>query len=85
MDFRILGPPAPGKLDDALAPWRGPALADFVYESWRPVEAGREGDLYRIVSPAPEGERWAFDTGSLVRCEQFQFPDRPALVAVKAA
>ena len=36
MDFGILGRPPPGKLDHAVALWLRPALADFVYESWRP-------------------------------------------------
>jgi DNA-binding SARP family transcriptional activator len=32
-------------LDEALSLWRGAALADFVYESWAAVEAGRLEEL----------------------------------------
>jgi hypothetical protein len=52
---------------------------------WRPIDAQREGIFYRIVGSIPETERWAFGSGSLVRCEQRELSDGPALVAVEAA
>jgi hypothetical protein len=48
------------------------------------VEAQREGDLYRIVGVVPETEKWAFSPGSLVRCEQRELLEGPALVAMEA-
>jgi hypothetical protein len=51
----------------------------------QPVEAEREGDFYRISGPVPETEKWAFDPGSLVRCEQRELSGAPALVAVEDA
>jgi DNA-binding SARP family transcriptional activator/DNA-binding beta-propeller fold protein YncE len=34
-----------GRFADALAVWRGPALADFAYESWAQAEIGRLDEL----------------------------------------
>jgi hypothetical protein len=33
------------------------------------------GNLYRIVSEQPEGERWEFSTGDKVRCIRRRFDD----------
>jgi len=60
------------------------ALLDEGVDVWRPVEAQREGDLYRIVGVVPETEKWVFSPGSLVRCEQRELSEGPALVAVEA-
>ena len=44
-------------------------LLDEGIECWRPVEAEHvEGDRYRIIETPPDGERWAFPSGSVVRC-----------------
>ena len=61
-----------------------PLLGEAV-DVWRPVDAEREGEFYRITGSAPEAEEWAFASGSLVRCEQRELSDGPALVAVEAA
>jgi hypothetical protein len=61
------------------------ALLEEGVDVWRPVEAEREGEFFRIVSSRPDTERWAFPSGSLVRCEQRDLADGPALVAVEAA
>ncbi len=49
-------------------------LLDEGTEVWRPVEAERvrEG-VFRIIGREPEGERWQFASGSLVRCRQRTF------------
>jgi hypothetical protein len=60
------------------------ALLDEGVDVWRPVEAQREGNFYRIVGSVPEPEKWAFDPGSLVRCEQRELSEGPTLVAVEA-
>jgi hypothetical protein len=60
------------------------ALLNEDVDVWRPVEAEREGAFYRIISSMPEGEEWAFDRGSLVRCEQRELSEGPTLVAVEA-
>ena len=60
------------------------ALLDEDVEVWRPVEASREGEFYRIGGSVPEDERWTFTPGSLVRCEQRELSEGPALVAVEA-
>jgi hypothetical protein len=60
------------------------ALLDEGIDVWRPVEAQPEGEFYRIVGSVPEDEKWAFDPGSLVRCEPREFADGSGLVAVEA-
>jgi len=60
------------------------ALLDERTDVWRPVEAQREGTFYRIVGPVPDEEKWAFDPGSLVRCELRVFADGQGLVAVES-
>ncbi len=56
---------------------------------WRPVEALHIGDdVYEIVSvnANPEGQQWAFDTGTRVRVEEHTFmDDRKGLVAKQEA
>ena len=49
-------------------------LLDEGTEVWRPAEAEqvREG-VFRIIAREPEGERWQFGSGSLVRCRQRTF------------
>jgi len=59
------------------------ALLNEDVDVWRPVAAEREGDFYRIVGSMPETEEWAFEPGSLVRCEQRQLSEGLALVAVE--
>jgi hypothetical protein len=61
-----------------------PLLGENV-DVWRPVDAEREGDFYRITGSVPEAEEWAFHPGSLVRCEQRELSGGPALIAVEAA
>jgi hypothetical protein len=52
------------------------ALTDEGTDVWRPVSAVCTcGDVFRIVEEAPEGERWQFITGELVRCKQRTFAD----------
>ena len=60
------------------------ALLDEGTDVWRPVEAEPEGPFYRIVGSVPEAETWAFDPGSLVRCEPREFADGSGLIAVEA-
>ncbi len=60
------------------------ALEGEDVEVWRPVAASREGAFYRIADETPADEEWAFPSGALVRCEQREFSDGPALVAVEA-
>jgi hypothetical protein len=60
------------------------ALLEEGLDVWRPVEAEREGTFYRILGSAPQAEKWAFGPGSLVRCEQRELSEGPALVAVEA-
>jgi hypothetical protein len=60
------------------------ALLDEGVDVWRPVEAQREGNFYRIFGSVPETEKWAFAPGSLVRCEQRELSEGPELVAVEA-
>ncbi len=59
------------------------ALLNERVDVWRPVDAEREDDFYRIVGSVPENETWVFAPGSVVRCEQQHFSDGPALVAVE--
>lgn len=54
-------------------------------EVWRPVRAERFADgQYRVVTQNadPEGERWAFPSGSVVRCQERSFDGEVQLVAV---
>ena len=58
-------------------------LLDEGVDSWRPVRAMKEGPgVFRLHGEPPDDERWAFEPGSLVRCEQRQLSDGPALVAL---
>ena len=48
-------------------------LLDDGVDVWRPLEAEPiGGETFRILSPCPDGERWAFDVepGQTVRCER---------------
>lgn len=41
---------------------------------WRPVEAtGLSADTYRVEGEVPDGEEWAFDPGTIVRCKSKTF------------
>lgn len=64
-------------------------MPDEAVEVWRPVEAEPVGDAFRIVGGCPDGERWEFQPGDVVRCEtrmltQRGFAEmRPTLVAIE--
>jgi hypothetical protein len=61
------------------------ALQDEGVDVWRPVQAERLTDgHYRIISENadPEDERWAFPTGSVVRCQARALEGEVQLVAV---
>ena len=60
------------------------ALLNEDVDVWRPVEAEREGDFFRIIGAMPETEEWSFRSGALVRCEARELSDGLALVAVEA-
>jgi hypothetical protein len=48
----------------------------------RPVQAEHlTRDIYRIVEPVPEGERWKYETGQAVRCRKQKLSSGKALVA----
>lgn len=60
------------------------ALIDEGTDCWRPVAAEQmQGNLYRILGRIPDGERWRFQPGEVVRCEQRSFQDGDGLVAVE--
>ena len=64
------------------------ALLDEGTDCWRPVEAVREGEWFRILSsnPDPRTERWEFEQGELVGCRTKAFSDgRRGLVAFERA
>jgi hypothetical protein len=56
-------------------------------DCWRPVEAEKSGDEYKIItSRDKEDEEWQFDTGTVVKCVQKEFQDgEKGLVAVAKA
>ncbi|MGA8594218.1 MAG: hypothetical protein WB676_05680, partial [Bryobacteraceae bacterium] len=48
----------------------------------RPVQAEHVArDIYRIIEPVPEGERWRYGTGQTVRCRKQKLASGKALVA----
>jgi hypothetical protein len=48
----------------------------------RPVQAEHLArDIYRIIEPVPEGERWKYETGQAVRCRKQKLSSGKALVA----
>jgi len=50
------------------------ALLDEGVAVWRPVAAERVGpDLFRLAGPVPDGERWEFQPGAVVRCRAHAF------------
>jgi hypothetical protein len=60
------------------------ALMDEGTKCWRPVQAQRlEGDRFRIVDAMPEGERWEFPSGAVVRCREHTFAEGKGLLAVE--
>jgi hypothetical protein len=62
------------------------ALAGEGVDVWRPVQALLlAGGVYRLAGEQPEGERWAFPPGAVVRCELRQLDGAECLVAVAAA
>lgn len=64
-------------------------LLDEGVQVWRPVEAEPVGDAFRIVGGCPDGERWEFQPGDVVRCARRMLTQRgsadmgPSLVAVE--
>ncbi|MGI9070767.1 MAG: hypothetical protein ACR2JB_05415 [Bryobacteraceae bacterium] len=54
-----------------------------VMRSVRAEHLGR--NYYRIVEPMPEGERWEYGPGQVVRCEKKRLSSGKALVAVEEA
>jgi hypothetical protein len=60
-------------------------LLDEGVDCWRPVDAVREGDYYRIVSvnEVPDDEQWQFSSGDLVACEDRELSKGRRLVAVR--
>jgi hypothetical protein len=54
-----------------------------VMRSVRTEHLGR--NYYRIVEPMPEGERWEYGPGQVVRCEKKRLSSGKALVAVEEA
>ncbi len=54
---------------------------------WKPVEAlAMSDDTYKIISanPDPQGQKWQFVTGNIVRCKQHTFMDgSQGMVAVE--
>ena len=59
------------------------ALLDEGTEVWRPVAVEQVGPgLFCLLGPVPEGERWQFQPGQVVRCEGRAFAGGRALVAV---
>jgi hypothetical protein len=53
---------------------------------WRPVEAVPHAspNVYRLTGDPPDEEEWAFQPGTLVRCEYRDLSEGPALVATEA-
>jgi hypothetical protein len=52
---------------------------------WRPVVAEQIGpSLFRLLGPVPSEERWQFQPGEVVRCENRQLSDGLAWVAVES-
>jgi hypothetical protein len=54
-----------------------------VMRSVRAEHLGR--NYYRIIEPMPEGERWEYGPGQVVRCEKKRLSSGKALVAVEEA
>jgi hypothetical protein len=62
-------------------------LPDELVAVWCPVEAIHiEGDIYQIieVNHDPEDTRWAFDTGTRVRCRPTPTRDDPSKIILVA-
>jgi hypothetical protein len=62
------------------------SLAEEAVEVWRPVQAAVLGDgLFQILSANSnsETERWAFPSGSIVRCEPRSFSGGESGLAAK--
>jgi hypothetical protein len=60
------------------------ALLDEGTDVWRPVDAEevRPG-LFRLLGPVPEGERWQFQPGDIVRCQERVLSAGRALTATE--
>ena len=56
-------------------------LEDEGTDVWRPASASRRGDVYTIMGPVPEGERWRFPPGTRVRCRSMWLEGKDVLVA----
>ncbi len=59
-------------------------LLDEGTDVWQPVDATYlSDDIYRVDETMPDGEKWAFPQGSLVRCERTSvMEDQSDLTAV---
>ena len=54
-------------------------------QCWRPVLAERVFEsAYRIVDDVPEGEKWLFQSGEVVRCKVREFSDGWCLTAYES-
>ena len=52
------------------------ALLDEGVDVWRPVDAERvQGDDYKLAGSVPDGEKWEFQPGDVVRCHERTFAD----------
>ena len=56
-------------------------LLDEGTEVWRPVRASRDGDVFTVLGPMPEGETWQFPPGSRVLCARKDFAEGQELIA----
>ncbi len=61
-------------------------LPDEAVDVWRPVQAEDLGNGFcRVLGTIPEGEKWEFQPGSIVRVELKRLSDGDELVAVSGA
>lgn len=64
------------------------SLLEESVDVWRPVQAVRiQGNVYRILPKPPElkDEKWEFEPGDVVVCEEIESSDGPILAATKRA
>ena len=60
-------------------------LLDEGTDVWRPVKAESLGEnRFRLLDKEPDGEKWAFPSGSVVICELKSFSAGKSLVAVES-
>jgi len=59
------------------------ALLDEGVKPYRPVMAEPIGPMiFRLLGPVPDDEKWEFQPGELVRCEEKWLSEGPAIVAI---